>query len=43
MDMTDVKIKGYCGAEIDNGFVLIRVVYRVKRGRKDYKIWLVRK
>jgi hypothetical protein len=42
MDMhTNVKINGYVDATIDNSYALIRVTYRVKRGRKDYKIWLL--
>ena len=37
---TNVRIKSIESAEISSdGIVLIRVVYRVKRGRKDYKLW----
>jgi hypothetical protein len=43
LDMhSKVTIKSIEWAEIlGNDTVLIRVVYRVKHGRKDYKIWLL--
>lgn len=39
---SNVKIKEIELAEIDgDGYTFFRVVYRIKRGRKDYKIWVL--
>jgi hypothetical protein len=34
-----VTIKSIERLELSNDVVLLRVMYRVKRGRKDYKLW----
>lgn len=39
---SNVKIREIELAEIDeDGYTFFRVIYRVKRGRKDYKIWVL--
>ncbi len=36
-----VKIKSVDLVEISSGIVFFRLTYRVKNGRKDYKIWVL--
>jgi hypothetical protein len=42
LDMhTRVNIKSVDLLEVNGDTVFLKVTYRVKRGRKDYKIWLL--